>query len=511
MSEGAVPKTVAVVPMSALYWLYEDLLPEMRRHCGARFILLAAEDKIKWWAQPEDRLIDIAEISAPLESDSEQDIEAALVKARENERKYEFLLWRDMVQRERGLSTRMLGIAPNTIFADLPLPSEGQVARSVNHYLAYFEELFATERVDLLVSMGIGVMEGCALAVARRIGIPVTFPTSARKGGLMYWAVDPLVGDALHRRAYDQTPDQAPVAHEELVTPDGPRQRLLTMDRQFTLRATAHQVAIAFVDRAHAIWKDFRAGRRVERPNATSRIKRIMRFRRAYRRIVSQSISDLGVLSQRPFIFFPLAQEPEFTVQVRSREWNDQFGVAKMAALCLPPGSRLVIKEHSIVGRQAAESFETLLRLPNVLLAHPQIPGVELVKRAHGVMSLGGTASLEAAIVGKRSIILSEHSEYAFLPSIRRVAAPNQLPEAIRELLEDIPPDQRERFRRAAARFRASLDAFCFDASGTLWFGHGDSKLGQAELSRAVDLLCESFRFQKGAGGPAKSARDVYG
>jgi hypothetical protein len=63
-------------------------------------------------------------------------------------------------------------------------------------------------------------------------------------------------------------------------------------------------------------------------------------------------------------------------------------------------------------------------------------------------------------------------------------------------MLSDVPESEIMRYRRAASRFRAAVDQISFDASGTAWFGAGAGTLSDAQLARAVHLLCESYQLQ---------------
>ena len=80
----------------------------------------------------------------------------------------------------------------------------------------------------------------------------------------------------------------------------------------------------------------------------------------------------------------------------------------------MPSGYNLVIKEHSDIGRRNKNFYIELLKLPNVIMAHPSLRGIDLVKKCRAVASMSGTVSLEATLLGKRAIEFSLHSLLLF-------------------------------------------------------------------------------------------------
>ena len=57
-----------------------------------------------------------------------------------------------------------------------------------------------------------------------------------------------------------------------------------------------------------------------------------------YRTLGKISERSITSFDQKPFLFYALPLEPEFSVQARCKEFNDQKSIIKLLALNLPDG-----------------------------------------------------------------------------------------------------------------------------------------------------------------------------
>lgn len=76
-----------------------------------------------------------------------------------------------------------------------------------------------------------------------------------------------------------------------------------------------------------------------------------------------------------------------------------------------------------------------MMNLPNLELMHPSVSNTELLKKCSLVITIAGTAGLEAAFYGKPSVLFSDLG-YSLLPSVFKVKSLEELPQIIRTALK---------------------------------------------------------------------------
>jgi hypothetical protein len=142
--------------------------------------------------------------------------------------------------------------------------------------------------------------------------------------------------------------------------------------------------------------------------------------------------------SDRPFIYFPLHEEPEAILLLNSPFYTNQLELIKQIAKSLPIGYDLFVKEHFIMnsrGWRKTSFYKELMNLPNVQLIHPTIPPKQILERCSLVINIAGTSGLEAALNKKPCIIFSD-TLYDKLPSVTRVRNIEDLPSIIKNSLK---------------------------------------------------------------------------
>ena len=112
--------------------------------------------------------------------------------------------------------------------------------------------------------------------------------------------------------------------------------------------------------------------------------------------------------SDRPFFYVPLHMEPEATILMYSPWLRDQLEMCRLLSQALPVGSTLLIKENpKMDGGRPLWYYDNLSRLPGVRLVSPQVSSLALMRGSNGVISLAGSACLEAALLRKPSLVLA--------------------------------------------------------------------------------------------------------
>ena len=162
----------------------------------------------------------------------------------------------------------------------------------------------------------------------------------------------------------------------------------------------------------------------------------LQRFRRT--NFINNKLNNSINPSQK-FIYFPLHFEPERVTLSVTPFYTDQLSIIKNLARSIPIEYKLYVKEHpfQITSSWRPISFyKELLKLPNVVLLHPNFSNEELLKKCSMVIALTGTIGLTAAFYQKPSIVFGKVI-YSSLPSVKKISNIEELPDLIRNTLDE--------------------------------------------------------------------------
>lgn len=140
-----------------------------------------------------------------------------------------------------------------------------------------------------------------------------------------------------------------------------------------------------------------------------------------------------------PFIYFPLHLEPERVLFMGAPFYTNQLSIIANIAKSLPIGYKLCVKEHPAMkqeGWRPKSFYKEILELPNVELIHPSLTSEEIIKKSSLVISIRGTASIEAAYYGKPSIVFKADIGHTTIPSVHILEKIEDLPSVIRSALK---------------------------------------------------------------------------
>jgi capsule polysaccharide modification protein KpsS len=106
------------------------------------------------------------------------------------------------------------------------------------------------------------------------------------------------------------------------------------------------------------------------------------------------------------FYFYPLHLEPEAVVLYWAEGfYTSQVKLIENIAAQLPPNVMLYVKDHPhLYGYRDVADYKRIQDLPNVKLLAPSLPGKKIVNDSKGVITLNGTAGLEALLLNKQII-----------------------------------------------------------------------------------------------------------
>lgn len=142
--------------------------------------------------------------------------------------------------------------------------------------------------------------------------------------------------------------------------------------------------------------------------------------------------------NKKPIIYFPLHIEQERSLLIAAPFYTNQLEMIKNIVKSLPIGYILYVKEHPVQilrGWRSISVYKQIMNLPNVKLLHPNIKSEDIIKKSSLVITVGGTAGMEAAIYTKPSIIFTDQ-EYSMLPSVHKIKTISELPNAIKTSLK---------------------------------------------------------------------------
>lgn len=149
------------------------------------------------------------------------------------------------------------------------------------------------------------------------------------------------------------------------------------------------------------------------------------------RRRINERYCDVRTLDGLPqkFIFYPLQYSPESSINTPAPYFLDQFRAIDAIRFAMPSDCLLVVKEHpACILLRDASFVRRLQSTAGVVVAHYALPSLELVKRAGLTISVTGTATLEAFLLGRRAVTLGSSLVSGFLGG---VCSLHSLPERI--------------------------------------------------------------------------------
>ncbi|MDP6173212.1 MAG: hypothetical protein QGF09_03485 [Rhodospirillales bacterium] len=396
-----------------------------------------------------------------------------------------------------ALSNRQMGHAFAAGAWHHPVPP--YVTRASNTQLlhALAESVAFWEREIREKNLGL-VMDGNKFmaATAGSMGVPYRRLTLARFGTYCYWAVNDFFDHPGIEKAYNALEDW----------PDaeiGGSYALAAQKYEIERHARSWwRIAVSLPESIlrHFYYK----ARKMEKGDSiflSDLITSPFRIRNAQRHLDRLATAGLEDLAGKTFVYYPLQKEPEATIGQAAPECLSQHATIIAVARDLPAGVLLAIKENSsAVGRRTASFYDQIVALKNVVMLHPDTPSIEAIKQAVATITIAGTASMEAAILGKPTLTFSGHIKWKFLPHARVVTCESELPSLLRWVASG--PFDADQARQDGARFLAALKASSMNLKG---FGR-DRKGGYVSDEKDTNILYSALCQSLGL-SPVKASR----
>ena len=114
--------------------------------------------------------------------------------------------------------------------------------------------------------------------------------------------------------------------------------------------------------------------------------------------------------SNHEYVYYPMHYEPEATLTYFADPYVDQSSVLHQIALSLGTKQILIVKEHpQQLGKLATDQYRRLKKIcPNLMFIRGEVSSYDVLKKINLMVTLNGTAGLEAMIMGKAVIVLGK-------------------------------------------------------------------------------------------------------
>ena len=323
-------------------------------------------------------------------------------------------------------------------------------------------------------------------AVADVLGIPHRTFAGSRIGDHYYWGVN----------EYSENPSFADAFEAARATSgDGTLEepyRQAGIERQNILDRFGYRALARDLSHLLATWTYGRL-----RGYATARgyylsdnMKYYVRMAFADRELARLPTKRLSDLRGKPFVFYPLHEEPEATLSVGSPEFMNQLGAISSLARDMPAGATLAVKETVYgIGRRPDNFYRQICEFKNVSWLDFRELGIDVVREATAVATIAGTAGLEAAVMGKPVIAFGRRNFYNFIPHVHVVRREEDIAPLLRDIVEG--NYDAAKLRADGARAKAAVLAASFEMPG---FKEGDlSSLRPEHVEAAYGGLLDSM------------------
>jgi len=138
----------------------------------------------------------------------------------------------------------------------------------------------------------------------------------------------------------------------------------------------------------------------------------------------------IKIPQNKNLIFFPMQQEPERSLLLTAPCYTDQIHTIDFISKCIPENYLLIVKEHPTQGPgrgwRKLSDYKKFLHNPRVFFIHPSVSASEIIKQSNLVISVSGTASLEASFFNTPSITFAK-KDFTLISSIQKFNANEDL------------------------------------------------------------------------------------
>ena len=135
------------------------------------------------------------------------------------------------------------------------------------------------------------------------------------------------------------------------------------------------------------------------------------------------------------FFYFPLHIQPEATPDIVAPFYNNQIDLIEKISLSLPLNTYLYVKDHPDgLGYRSFFYYNNIVKLKNVRLIKTFITSSSLIKNSLGVLTIAGTAGIEARLLSKPVIVFSDIFYQEIIDHVYLIQNFNELPDLLKKI-----------------------------------------------------------------------------
>lgn len=132
------------------------------------------------------------------------------------------------------------------------------------------------------------------------------------------------------------------------------------------------------------------------------------------------------------YVFFPLHTQPESSIDVQASLYSNQVEFIKNICRVLPHELKLYVKVHPTdVDGQPLSFFRKISKIPGAILVDYNFPSSDLISNASCIITMTGTAGIEAALKGIPVITFSNNF-YNEFPTVKQAKGFEHLQELLK-------------------------------------------------------------------------------
>lgn len=194
------------------------------------------------------------------------------------------------------------------------------------------------------------------------------------------------------------------------------------------------------------------------------------------------------------YAFFPLQFEPEMSLTLFAKFYNDQLWVIKQAARSLPMNYKLYVKEHpAMFGYRTRYFYKQLKKIPNVKLINPQEFSFPLIQKAKLIITIAGSAGWEGVLL-KKPVITFGNTFFNILPMVKKCLSIEDLPYLVKNQLENFQYDEKTLLNLLTAIYKESAEIDLI----RIWDieGGGQMEKNKQAIIPFVDYLAEKLNLK---------------
>jgi hypothetical protein len=335
------------------------------------------------------------------------------------------------------------------------LDKEEQLKRGAAMHAVY-RDFLARIRPDFVLFPDLETVDGfVAMNLCAELKMGVLYYTGLRAVGLSYLANDPYDTLPAYFGAHDEHDVRAARAaiekfHQRRGNEPGGSYTLNPPPKPSWFRRLIVSLYIRWrYEWLHATEYDYGESIKLALLPITQWIRRT-RFDQLSAKYFDVDSPDSSALPEK-FLFYALHYTPESSINGLAPYYVDQFRTIDALLLSLPPGHRLVVKEHpAMYGLRPRSFYRELRRRPGVVMAQPAVYTRALIARAAAVATVTGTIGIESYLLDKPCILFGKNF---FSHLCQEAPALPELRDFLIKLIDDYRPPSAAEKEIAIAKF----------------------------------------------------------